>query len=120
MGLDTPWSRARKLRSTLQEERLNDLPHGRKGVNSGRFWQWKRDGRIGNFLIEARTTEAKSYRIERDEFMDLKKQALTEPGGLLPAMQVTIGDLDLIVIDLVTFSDMNARLLYLEQDDAQG
>jgi hypothetical protein len=89
-------------------------------VNSGRFWQWKRDGRIGNFLIEARTTEAKSYRIEESEFHDLRKQALMEPGGLLPAMQVTINDLDLMVIELAVFSDMNARLLYLEQDGPQG
>lgn len=112
--METPWTRARKLRSQLQEERLNTLPGGQKSVNSGRFWRWPRDGRIYDFLIEARTNEkpgTKGYRIDKQEFLDLKRQAIREPGGMLPAMQITMDELDLIVIELNTFHDMLARLM---------
>jgi hypothetical protein len=117
--IETPWSRARKLRSVLQEERLNTYPGGQKGINSGRFSRWPRDGKIGNFLIEARTNQkpgAKSARIEKQEWLDLKKQALHEPGGMLPAMQIDMDDVRLVVIELAVFNDMNSRLLMLEKD----
>jgi hypothetical protein len=117
--MDTPWSRARKLRSVEQEKRLGSLPGGRTGVNSGRHWRWPRDGRIYDFLIEARTNHKpgmKSYRIEKQEWLDLKKQALHEPGGMKPAMQITMDDVDLIVIELRDFNDMMAKLVALEKD----
>lgn len=117
----TPWQRGRKLRSTLQEERLNILPGGRKGINSGRLWRFKRDGRIYDFLIEARTNEkpgAKGYRIDKNEFLELRRQALQEPGGMKPAMQITLDDLDLIVIELNDFTEMYHRLIQLAEQDA--
>jgi len=119
-SLTTPWTRARKLRSQLQEERLNTLPGGQKGVNSGRIWRFKRDGRIGDFLIEARTNEkpgAKGYRIEKEDFLKLRQEALAQPGGMKPAMQVTMDDLDLMVIELSTFTAMYTRLLELTERD---
>jgi hypothetical protein len=119
MPIETPWTRARKLRTVLQEERLNTLPGGKKGVNSGRFWRWPRDGRIYDFLIEARTNQkegAKSATISKQEWIDLRKQALSQPGGMLPAMQITIGELDLIVIELNVFSEMTSRLVASEPD----
>lgn len=115
--METPWSRARKLRSMKQEQRIGQMEGGQKSVNSGRFWQWKRDGRIYEFLIEARTNEnptVKSYRISKDEFLNLRKEGLKEPRGLKPAMQVSIGDLDLIVIELRDFHEMYTRLVELE------
>lgn len=120
MPLDTPWSRARKLRYQIQEERLNEIPGGRKGVNSGRFQRWPRDGRIYDFLVEARTNQkpgAKSAKIDKQEFLDLKKQAIREPGGMKPAMQITMDDLDLMVIELRDFSDMLAKIMSLEADE---
>ena len=111
---ETPWTRARKLRSTLQEERLNDMPGGRQQPNSGRFWRWKRDGVVWNFLVEARTTEHKSYRIEKDEFQLIRKQAFQTPPGLRPAMNLEIQDLRLIVIEESAFELMLARLIELE------
>jgi hypothetical protein len=118
----TPWQRGRKLRSTLQEERLSSLPGGKKGVNSGRFWRFKRDGRIYDFLIEARTNEkpgVKSYRIEKNEFLELRRQALAEPGGMKPAMQISIDDLDLICIELNDFTEMYHRLIQLAERDIE-
>jgi hypothetical protein len=119
MPLETPWSRARKLRSTQQEARLGILPGGRTGVNSGRIWRWPRDGRILDFLIEARTNHkpgVKSYRIEKQEWLDLKKQALHEPGGMKPAMQISMDEVDLIVIELRDFTDLITQIMKLEPD----
>jgi hypothetical protein len=120
MSLETPWTRARKLKSQLQEERLSTIPGGRKGINSGRFKRFPRDGRIYDFLIEARTNEkrgAKSARIEKSEWLDLKQQALQQPGGMKPAFQITIDEVDLIVIELADFNDMQAALITLAERD---
>jgi len=104
----------------MQEERLNTLPGGQKGINSGRIWRFPRDGRIFDFLIEARTNEkpgAKGYRIDKAEFLELRRQALTQPGGMKPGIQVTIDDLDLMVIELSVFTQMQTRLIELEERD---
>ena len=117
--METPWSRARKLRSTQQEARLSLLPGGRTGVNSGRIWRWPRDGRILDFLVEARTNNkrgVKSYRIDKQEWLDLRKQALHEPGGMKPAMQISMDEVDLMVIELRDFSDLIAQIMTLEPD----
>jgi|SRR5580765_6252692 len=118
--LETPWSRARKLRTVKQEEGLNEITGGQKGVNSGRFWRWKRDGRIFNFLVEARTNEkpgAKSYRIDKQEFLDLKRQALQTPGGMLPAFLIQMDELELVVIELRDFSDMITRVMMIPDEE---
>jgi hypothetical protein len=112
--LDTPWTRARKLKSQNQEERLDRTEGGKKGVNSGRFWRWKRDGMIREFLVEARTTDAGSYRIEKAEFEQIMREGLHEAGGALAAMQIDIQDLHLIVIRLSEFESMYTRLIELE------
>lgn len=112
--METPWSRVRKGRSQAQEERIGRLPGGSKQVNSGRMWRWKRDGILHEFLIEARTTNKGSYRIEREEFLDIRKQALQTPPGLLPGMQIEIQDLDLMVMELEAFQDLYLRLIELE------
>jgi len=116
VGLETPWKRARKLRYQIQEERLNDLPGGQKGINSGRFRPFKRDGRIYDFLVETRINQkpgAKTATINKQEFQQLMREAITQPGGMKPAMQVTIDDLDLIVISLSDFTDMYNTLVEL-------
>lgn len=115
--LETPWARARKARSQAQEERLSALPGGQKGVNSGRFWRWRRDGQVRRFLVECRTTEkptTRSYRIEYDEFQNIRQDASKTPPGLLPAMQLDILDLKLMIVDLDVFIEREERLIYLE------
>lgn len=111
---DTPWSRARKLRSTRQEERIGQMPEGSRQVNSGRFWRWKRDGVIWNFLVEARTTQDATYRVALKEFQSIRREARTTPPGLKPAMQVDIRDLSLWVMELKDWEDIYTRLLELE------
>lgn len=107
--MNTPWARARKLKSQLQEERLGKLEGGSKQVNSGRFWNFKRDAKLHEFLVEARTTENQSYRIEHGEWLAIRKDAHYEPPGLKPAMQVTIQGLELMVIELQDFQDLYVR-----------
>jgi hypothetical protein len=118
--MQTPWDQARrKTRSMRQEERLGQMSSGKAQVNSGRHWRWKRDGIVHEFLIEARTTEADSYRIERKEFLDIQKQALQTPPGLLPGMQIDIGSgatgISGMFIRTQDFQDMYVRLIELEE-----
>ena len=87
---------------------------GSKQINSGRFWHSRRDNKLYDFLIEARTTEAESYRIEREEWLQMRRDAIREPPGMKPGMQISIKDLDLIVVELNHFHDMQVRLVALE------
>lgn len=117
MSMDLPWTRARKTRNEIQEARLGTMEGGSRQVNSGRFWRFKRDGILHEFLIEARTNEkpeVKSYRIKADEFRKIEKEALQTPPGLLPAMQIDIGDLSLITLRLSDFQNVYLRLQELE------
>jgi hypothetical protein len=111
---ETPWARAKKTKSQRQEERNGKMEGGSKQINSGRFWRSKRDNRLHNFLVESRTTDAGSYRIEKKEFLDIKREGLQTPPGLLPSMQIDLGELYLMVIELSAFQDMNVRILELE------
>ncbi len=111
---DTPWARAKKTKSQRQEERIGNMEGGGKQVNSGRFWRSKRDNTLHNFLVEARTTDAGSYRIEKKEFLAIKRNGLETPPGLLPSMQIDLGELHLFVMELSAFQDLSVRLLELE------
>jgi hypothetical protein len=55
-----------------------------------------------------------SYRIEKKEFLQIRKQAFQTPPGLLPGMQIDIQDLQLIAIELGAFQDLNVRCMELE------
>lgn len=114
----TPWEKAVQERHKRQEKRLGQMPGGRHGVNSGRFWRFKRDGKLYEFLIEARTTEKRSYSISYDEFQSLTREAYKTPPGMVPGMQVEILDLNLMVIRLTDFQAMQQRLMELEDEDA--
>jgi hypothetical protein len=111
MSLDTPWIRQLKPRHQRQEERLGKTPGGQKGVASGRFWRWKRDGRLHGFLIEARTTEAGSFTFTLEEFEKIEKDAYMTPPGLLPGMQIDIQGRSLMLTDLKDFNERENRLL---------
>jgi hypothetical protein len=112
--LETPWKRAVKTKSQRQEERIGKMEGGSKQVNSGRFWRWKRDGKLHGFLIEARTTDHKSYSIQYDDFKKLEKEAHQEPPGCLPGMAVDIRDLSLFVLKLNDWQDIQVKLIELE------
>jgi len=86
---------------------------GSRGVNSGRFWRWKRDGTLREFLIEARTTEKGSYTITKKEWNDIRTESFRTPPGLLPGMQIDIQDVKLIVIEVTAFEDLFNELIAL-------
>lgn len=113
--METPWTRARKMRHEIQEDKIGNLPGGSKQVNSGRIWRWKRDGILHGFLIEARTTEKKSYRIDKMEFLSIRREGLQTPPGLLPGMQIDLGELSLMVVQLSDFNDLFSELLKLRE-----
>jgi hypothetical protein len=117
----TPWKQATSnKRSQRQEKRLSDLPGDKKQVNSGRHWHSKRDVRLNGFLVEARTTENKSYSLQRDEFDKITNDALSTPPGQLPALQIDFervqGEtLSLMVVRLKDHLEREARIAVLEQ-----
>ena len=117
--VETPWVRARKNRSLRQEERNGNLPGGSKQVNSGRIWRFKRDNKLYNFLIESRTTEADSYRVNRKEFLDIEKEGFQTPPGMLPGIQVDIKELQLIVIRLTAFQGLQETIIDQEAEIVQ-
>jgi hypothetical protein len=92
------------------------MPGGQRQNNSGRFWRWKRDGILWEFLIEARDTQADSYSIKREEFLSIKKEALATPPGLLAGMQIDIKDLSLIAVETKEFQSMCMRLAEMEAE----
>lgn len=110
MGQKTPWDEARShQKSQRQERRIADLPDGKKQVNSGRQWHSKRDVRLGGFLVEARTTDAQSYRVEKKEFETITRQAVGTPPGCLPAMFIEIDGLRLVVTREQDFEFLRVR-----------
>jgi hypothetical protein len=90
------------------------MPEGRRQVNSGRFWRWKRDGIVWNFLVEARTASAGSYRIEEAEFQKIRREAITTPPGLKPAMQIDVAETQLWLMELRDWEAVYTRLIELE------
>lgn len=118
--LTTPWDAAKSVRgrSRRQEERLAKLPGGKKQINSGRSWISKRDVRLGGFLVEARTTEKASYAINRDEFIEIERNAIGTPPGQLPAVQIDFTTpsrtLSLMVVRLDDHVYRSQRILALE------
>jgi hypothetical protein len=118
VSLEPPWKDKAKPRHQRQEERL-----GRSGgvthPASGRIWRFKRDGRLFDFLVEARTTEKGSYSISYNEWLTIKKEALMTPPGLMPGMQIDIQDVSLMVIELPVFQEFfNLLVALLEERDS--
>jgi hypothetical protein len=112
--METPWQRAKKTRSQLQEEGLGK--RGRQQINSGRTaWTSKRDAQIYNrLLVEARTTERGSISISYREWKDIRRQAVQTPPGLLPAMHLEIQDVRLLVLDDRDANEFFTRMEFLE------
>ena len=116
--MQTPWDRARKTRSQRQENRLANSEGGQAQNNSGRFWRWKRDGKLFQFLVECRTTEKESYRIEAKEWKAIERHANQTPGSVA-AMQIDIGDdVKLVVLNERNFRELQQYIAALESDDA--
>jgi hypothetical protein len=114
----TPWERAKQQRYEKQERRTGKMPGARPQVNSGRIWSSLRDARIDSFigrlLIDNKSTENKSYSISRDDWLALKRDANRTPPGCLPALQIDIQDVHLMVFELSTWDELVEYVLTLE------
>ncbi|SRR6266540_2661805 len=113
--MELPWREQTKPRHQRQEQRLGKSQGGKSHPASGRLWRWKRDGRLFDFLIEARDTESGAYSVSLKEWKTIEKEAHMTPPGLLPAIQIDIQDTSLIVIDLHIFTEMKNRLIAEEE-----
>jgi len=114
-----PWQNKSKPRHQRQEERIAKSG-GMKHPASGRIWRFKRDGRLYDFLVEARTTDKGSYSISSEEWETIRKEALMTPPGCLPCMQIDIQDASLMVVDRVIFEEaFNMLFSLLELQEAQ-
>lgn len=108
MTLTPPWKDKLKSRHRQQEDGLQ-VTH----PASGRLWRWKRDGRFFDWLVEARTTEAGSYTIKYDEWQAIKRNALQTPPGCMPAMDIEIKDVQLMVVEKEVFEEIFNQLVSL-------
>lgn len=119
--IPTPWERATKSKSKLQEERTSRMKGARPQVNSGRIWSSLRDNKltsfIGLFLIDNKThddPEKRSYTIKYDEWKDLRRDANRTPPGCMPALQVDIQDVSLLVIEVGAWEEIQRYVLDIE------
>ncbi len=118
--METPWERAKKkTKSREQEERGAKMTGARAGINSGRTTWWApRDFRLGGFshwLVEARTTDKPFYKIEKKEWEDIRLQGMRMPPGCLPALQPDIQGLQLLVLEVAVFEEMQQYIMQLEE-----
>jgi len=114
MGLEPPWEKTLKPRHRRQEEKIEELG-GERHPASGRIWRWKRDGHLFDFLIEARDTQADSYRISYQELQDITKEAYGSPPGFLPAMYLTIKDSEWMLIPRSAFVEIYNELVRVRE-----
>lgn len=119
MSLKPPWQRATERRYEAQERRTAKKPGARAQLNSGRTWSGLRDVKqaspIAHVLIDNKTTEATSYRITEDDFAKLKRDANRTPPGCLPAFQIDIRDLHLMVIEDAHWDEIIDYIRILEE-----
>lgn len=100
--METPWSPDRKTASQKQEARTAKKPGARPQLNSGRTWSGKGDVKQYDVLIDNKTTEARSYTIKLDGehgWLAHKTHANRTPPGCLPALQVDISGVRLVVVE---------------------
>ena len=96
------------------------MPGTRKQPNSGRQWNLKGDRKgvrsiVKGFLIDNKTTEAQSYKIEKVDWEKYKRMAQREQGQH-PMLQIDIQDLALTVIETQTWNDIVLQMIALEEE----
>ena len=66
--------------------------------------------------MEARTTKNKTYAINAEEFLKIRREAITTPPGLKPGMQVDFEgiNLSLWAMELSDWEAVYTRLINLE------
>src|SRR5690606_38909356 len=95
-------------RSRKQEATVAERYRGSRNVMSGAGWKRKADVRTHDWLIECKTTERKSYRLEDVELEQTRKQALQE--GRRPLFMVELPSRTWVVLDEADFKEMTDEL----------
>jgi membrane-bound lytic murein transglycosylase len=91
-------------RSKKQEDRIAGAYKGSRNVMSGAGWAKKADVRTHKFLIEAKTTENKSYSLKLSELREIRRQALMD--DRIPLFLVEIQGHNYVVMEDDDFQEM--------------
>lgn len=119
-NLKSPWQKAQEQKYAQQEARTGKKPGARQQFNSGRSWRGLRDvlqaSPVAHVLIDNKTTEASSFKLEEDKWSKLKRDANRTPPGCVPAFQLDIsgGRLRLMVIEDAHYDDIINYIRVLE------
>lgn len=92
--------------SRKQEGRLAKAVGGLNVPASGAFWHRKGDVRSDDLLIEAKTTEKKSYSLVGTVWDTIRREALLD--GRTPVLAISIQGRNLVVLDEEDFLELRA------------
>jgi hypothetical protein len=100
--VNVPWKKD-KPGYVKQEQRLGKKPGARQQINSGRLYFSRGDvkQKVGPFcfLIDAKHRPEGSYRLDSRSWQGLKRMANKTPPGCIPMVKVSLGDVDLAIIE---------------------
>lgn len=94
-------------RSKAQEDRIAGAYRGSRNVMSGAGWSKKADVRTNDFLIEAKTTERKSYSLKLSELREIRKQALLD--DRIPLFMIELQGHNYVVMEEDDFEEMTSE-----------
>ena len=91
---------------------------GRPG-ESGRLWSSLRDNKltsfIGMFLIDNKTHDDQAeHSLKYHEWKELRRDANRTPPGCLPALQIDLQDIRLLVMEVDTWDEITRYVMDLE------
>ena len=119
-----PWGRTPLPEYARQERRTAGKVGARAQINSGRTWSSLRDvlqrSPVAHVLIDNKTTGSDSYRITKPEWSKLKRDANRTPPGCLPALQLDINGLSLMVIEDGHYDAIISYIAELEKELKNG
>lgn len=88
---ETPWKRIQQSRRARHsEERAAHEQGGRRQPASGAKWFAKGDLRAHGFLIDDKFTDAGSFRVTREMWQKIEREAAQTPPGLRPSLRISI------------------------------
>ena len=115
--MSLPWRTDKKPRYVEQERREGKRAGTRQQLNSGRLWSSLGDAvaKVPGLALmidnkTGRDGPLNSYRITREGWKLMRKQARRTPPGCAPCLKLNIGEFHLMVIDEQTW-DARERML---------
>jgi hypothetical protein len=118
---EAPWN-SRDEPAYIKQERRR-MPGTVKRPNSGRQWSRKGDRKgireiVKGLLIDNKTTEADSYRIETEKWEQFRRQANREMGSQ-PLWQIDLPRVSLVTMELDTWNSFVIQMIALEDELAR-